>query len=365
MAPVTDLLIVVQRTLAEWLRVRWQDLLFPAAQTTLLVLGALLAVAVLTMVARSVGPRRARRGAVGVPALLSVFQASPWSGLRHTPFVLFLVGLPFFAVALANPLTAFTREQVTYPGRRIALVVDASNSMILPFATSQLKPRSNRTFFAATASAEYFMRVRMKGPYRDLVALIQFGNNAYVVTPFTTDYESILLSIRLVSDPVNWARFGDSGTTILEGVAEGARLFSAFDFARASGNLMVVFSDGIDNRLNLQGRSIDQLVATARQSAIPVYMIRTAFNRKFGDVREDALWKAAIERTGGRFYAASDEPTILQAVEDIDRLSAGRIDVREYTAYEPRFSGYALIAVALWLSAAALKLGVRSFSTFP
>ena len=34
-------------------------------------------------------------------------------------------------------------------------------------------------------------------------------------------------------------------------------------------------------------------------------------------------------------------------MEDIDRLSAGRIDVREYTAYEPRFSGYALIAVAL------------------
>jgi hypothetical protein len=94
-------------------------------------------------------------------------------------------------------------------------------------------------------------------------------------------------------------------------------------------------------------------------------MIRTAYNRKFGDVREDKLWQPAIERTGGRFYPASDEATILRAIEDIDRQSAGRIDVREYTAYEPRFSGYALIAVALWVSAAAMKLGFRSFRTYP
>ena len=365
MAPLTDLLIVIRRTLAEWTRVRWTDLHFTAADTTLLVLIVLLATALLMAVARSARSPRARRAAVGVPALLSVMRRSPFSGVRHAPFLLFVLGLPFFAVALADPLTAFTREQVTYPGRRIALVVDASDSMILQFATSQLKPNSNRAFFTAVASAEHFMKLRMNGPYRDLIALIQFGNNAYVVTPFTTDYENVLLSLRLISDPVNWVRFGDGGTTILEGIAEGAKLFKAFDFINASGNLMVVFSDGIDDQLRLKGKSIDQLVATARQSAIPVYMIRTAYNRKFGDVREDTLWRPAIERTGGRFYPASDEKAILQAVEDIDRLSAGRIDVREYTAYEPRFAGYALMAVALWLCAAALKLGVRNFRTFP
>jgi Ca-activated chloride channel family protein len=365
MAPLTDLLIVVRRTLAEWMRVRWSDLQFPAADTTLLVLIVLLATAVLMAIARSVRSPRGRRAAVGVPALLPVLRRSSLAGLRHTPFLLFLAGLPFFAVALANPLTAFTREQLTYPGRRIALVVDGSNSMIMPFATAQLKPTSDRAFFTAVASAEYFMRLRMNGPYRDLIALIQFGNNAYVVTPFTTDYENVLLSVRLISDPVNWGRFGDGGTTVLEGIAQATRLFEAFDFANASGNLMVIFSDGIDDKLHLKGQSVDQLVATARQAAIPVYMIRTAYNRKFGEVSQDVLWKAAIERTGGRFYPASDESTILRAMADIDRLSAGRIDVREYSAYEPRFAGYALIAVALWLSAAGLKIGFRGFRTYP
>ena len=365
MAPLTDLLILVRRTLAEWMRSRWSDLQFPGAGTTLLVLIVLAAIALFMMAVRGMRAGRVRRTAIGVPAVLSVMRHSPFSGLRHAPFVLFLIGLPFFALALADPLTAFTREQVTYPGRRIALVVDGSNSMTMQFETARLKANANRAYYTAVASAERFLQLRMNGPYRDLIALIEFGNNAYVVTPFTTDYENVLLSIRLIGDPGNWGRFGDGGTTILEGIAEGTKLFKAFDFANASGNLMVLFSDGIDDQLYLKGKSIDQLVATARQSAIPVYMIRTAFNRKFGDVREDNLWKPAIERTGGRFYAATDENTILRAVEDIDRLSAGRIDVREYTSFQPRFAGFALIAVALWLCATVLKLGFRSFRTFP
>ena len=164
---------------------------------------------------------------------------------------------------------------------------------------------------------------------------------------------------------MNWAYFDDGGTTILEGIAVAAKLFKAFDSANASGNLMVVFSDGVDARLQLKGASIEQLVATARQSAIPVYMIRTAYNQRFGGVVEDKLWRPAIERTGGRFYPASDEAAILQAVADIDRLSAGRIDVHEYTAYQPRFAGYALAAVALWLVGAVMKLGFRRFRTYP
>ena len=42
----------------------------------------------------------------------------------------------------------------------------------------------------------------MDGRYRDLVSLIEFGNEAYVVTPFTSDYDNILLSISLIGDPI-------------------------------------------------------------------------------------------------------------------------------------------------------------------
>jgi Ca-activated chloride channel homolog len=205
----------------------------------------------------------------------------------------------------------------------------------------------------------------MDGPYKDLISLIQFGNEAYVVTPFTTDYENVMLSIRLISDPKEWGRFNDWGTTIVQGIDQAVQLFKAFDFVNASGNLMIMFTDGRDSELNRQGRPLDSLVAEARTYRIPVYMIRTANKMPFGRVEQDKIWKPVVERTGGRFYAAFDEESILQALREIDRLTPGKIAVREYSMQRPRFGGYALLAVAVWLVAAAMKLTVPVFRTFP
>jgi len=363
--PVTELLVAIRSTMAEWLRLRWDDLQFSEGRTTLLVLVVLIAISVLMALGRRLLTKSAGRTHVALPALLPVMRQSHLSATRHGAFLLFLLGVPFFAVALADPRTTFTREEVTYPGRRIALLIDASSSMILKFEGAKLRAQGGPVFYTAVAAAERFMRLRMNGPYRDLISLIEFGNQAYVVTPFTTDYENILLSIQLVSDPKNWGRFNDWGTTIIQGIEEGTALFRAFDFLNASGNLMVIFSDGQDAQVALKGRSLDNIVDEARRYQIPVYMIRTVYKMKLGDVAADRIWKAAVERTGGRFYPAADEEDILKAVREIDRVSAGRIEVREYTAYRPRFSGYALIAVGLWLLAAVLKLSVPYFRTFP
>lgn len=360
-----SLLITLRSTLDEWVRTRWADLRFSDAETALLVFVVLLAAAALLLIVRTVRQRRAGRTHVPLPAILPVMRRSPLTAIRHVPLLLFLAGLPLFAVALADPHTGFTREEVSYPGRRIALLVDGSTSMVLKFQSEVFKTSSESTFFTAVAAAEHFIKRRMEGPYRDLVALIQFGNQAYVVTPFTTDYENILLSIRLISDPREWGRFTDWGTTIVEGIFQGTQLFKSFDFLSATGNLMIVFTDGRDSELNRQGVPLENLVADARVAKIPIYMIRTAFDRRQGEIPQDEIWRRLVERTGGRFYAAYDDESITRALREIDRLSPGRIDVREYSIQRPRFAGYALVAVALWLVAAALKLGFGVFRTFP
>jgi Ca-activated chloride channel homolog len=363
--PLRELLIALRGTLAEWLRLRWTDLQFREAETAFLVVVVLLALSLLVLTSRRLWSRKQGRTQLVLPAVLPLMKGSYWSATRHAAFLLFLLGVPFFAVALADPHTAFTQEQVSYPGRRIAILIDSSSSMVLKFNSVKLQTQGAPAFFTAVAAAERFLQLRMKGPFHDLVALIQFGNDAYVVTPFTTDYQNVMLSMKLVSNPKEWGRFNDWGTTIIQGIQQGTQLFKTFNFLNASGNLMLVFTDGRDDQTTLRGESLDELVSEARKNKIPVYMIRTAFNMKFGDVSQDRLWKDAIERTGGRFYAAADEDTILKALNDIDKLSPGRIDVHQYTAQRPRFAGYALIAIALWLSAATLKLGLRHFRTFP
>jgi hypothetical protein len=191
------------------------------------------------------GAAAAQAGAaIVLPAIVPSMRRSPFSAIRFLPLLVFLAGVPFFALALADPHTGFAQEDVSYPGRRIALLVDASTSMVMSFNSDKLKTQGEATFFTAVAGAEQFMKRRMAGPYHDLIALIQFGNLAYVVTPFTTDYENVLLSVRLVSDPKEWGRFSDWGTTIIEGIDQGLQLFKSFDFVNASGNLMIVFTDG-------------------------------------------------------------------------------------------------------------------------
>ena len=358
-------LIALRNTFDEWLRTRWRDLQFADARTALLVFVVLAAIAVLVLFVRAMLGTRAGRTHITLPSLLPGMRRSPLALVRHVPLMLFVAGLPFFGIALADPHTGFTREEVSYPGRRIALLVDASTSMVMQFKTQTMKTQGEATFFTAVAGAEQFIKRRMKGPYRDLVALIQFGNQAYVVTPFTTDYENILLSIRLVSDPREWGRFSDWGTTIIEGIEQATKLFKTFSFVNASGNLMVVFTDGRDSDLQPKGRPVENLIAEARAWKIPVHMVRTAYNRREGEVVQDKIWRPTVERTGGRFYAVYDEESMMRTLREIDRLSPGRIDVREYSVQRPRYAGYALVAIALWLTAALLKLGFGVFRTFP
>lgn len=360
-----DFLIAVRGTLDELRRTAWSSLQFPEVRTAMLLFVILLAIAVFVLLLRSAGLRRNIRTQVALPAIVPAIRRSPGASVRHIPLLLFLLGLPCFGVALADPQTGFAREEVSYPGRRIALLVDASASMVMQFQSAKLKTQGTPAFFTAIAAAEHFIRRRMDGPYRDLVALIQFGNQAYVVTPFTTDYENILLSIRLVSDPREWGRFNDWGTTIIEGIDQAMQLFRSFDFLNASGNLMIVITDGRDSELSRQGRPLEAIVNESRRYRIPVYMIRTAYNQSMGDVAQDKIWRPVIERTGGRFYPAPDEDAILRATAEIDRLSPGRIDVREYSVQRPRFGGWALIATGLWLAAATLKLSFGTFRTFP
>ena len=365
MGTVNALIALVAGTLNEWRTAGIGDLVFNARDAALLAAALLAVIAATLIVWRSIRGRLAGRTAIALPAILPRIHASPLSFVRHTPFVLFLAGLPFFCLALADPYSSLSARQVSYPGRRIAVIMDASLSMLSPFSGQQLKTQSDTAFSNTMAAAEYFIRVRMKGHYRDLIALEQFGNEAYVITPFTTDYENLLLSLKMISDVNEWQRFPDQGTIIMKAIDEGVDLFNAFDFLESSGNIMVIFSDGQDNNVQIGNMSLDQVLKKAVDNKVPVYMIRTAYARGLFDVVPDQVWKKAIDATGGKFYPAASQETIMQAIKEIDAAATGRVNVREYAVRQPRYAKFALTAVTLWTLALALQMTLRVFRTFP
>ena len=159
----------------------------------------------------------------------------------------------------------------------------------------------------STAAAERFVNLRMDGQYRDLVSLIEFADTAYVITPFTTDYDNIKLSLSLIGNMGEWENFPDRGTVIAQAVEQAVALFRAFDFLDASGNLMVIFSDGEDAEVTESGRNIDDVLSDAVKAKVPVYFVRIS---KGNSKLPDALWQRAITKTGGRFYTATDEAAV-------------------------------------------------------
>ncbi len=349
---------LIDQAIVEWQSLRLGELQFWHRNEARLMLLALLSLTLIVLVIRSM--TRDWRGKHGLvlPALLGSIPSSRLAFLRHAPQLLFLAGVGFFVLALADPYSALVSRQESFPGRRIGLLIDASISMRTPFTAATLNKRAptDAAFFTTVAAAERFVRLRMKGKQRDLLGLVEFGNQAYVVTPFTNDYDNILLSISLIGDPVEFSMFPDQGTIIAKAIDQIIGLYKAFNFLDASGNIMVIFSDGEDTHNQLEDKNLNEVVQAAVDAKIPVYLVRTNYDKGEGQIIPDEMWIPAIERTGGKFYAASSEAALLAAIDDIDKAATGTIQVKQYTSQQPRFASFAMIALGLWSAAIALKL---------
>jgi hypothetical protein len=368
---MAELRAFVVRGLAEWQQLRVADLQFWHGDDSRLMLLVACGLLLVLAIGRSV-IRHAVRQHLVLPALPPSIARPRGLLLAHVPLLFVLAGLSFFALALGDPHTSLIGRDESFPGRRVALLVDASISMLTPFRAESLNdPRvSDRfqkepAFFTTVAAARRFVELRRRSKYHDLMALVEFGDEAYVVTPFTNDYDNILLSISLIGDPLELGHFPDRGTLIGQAIQQSIELFKAFKFLDASGNMLVILTDGEDAHAVINGVDLDEIMQTAVAVKIPVYFIRTNYGKEEGSLVPDELWKPAVLKTGGRFFAAKDEASLLEAITEIDHVSGGTIQVRQYTSQQPRFALFAGLAAACWLVAALSKLTVPYFQKLP
>lgn len=367
MATLTALATRLRDDFGGWRTFDVANLVFSRRAAALTACLVLVGLSLAMLIVRSASRRAPGRNRIVVPAVLGSGRQSRASLIRHGPLLLFLAGLPLFMVSLADPHSAIAEERMSHPGRRIALLIDASSSMMVPFPAARLRESApnEAVFLTTVAAADAFVRQRKSGRYSDVIALVEFGDEAYVVTPFTNDYDNVLLSLSLIGDWSEYLQFPDGGTSISRAIDRGTGLFKAFDFLDAAGNVMVIFSDGEDTQVTSGRTSLVAVLAAAVEAKIPVYLIRTNRGKRLGDAIPDAIWKPAVEATGGRFYAAATENDVIRAIAEIDRRSTGTIEVKRYAVQQPRFALPALLAAALWTIGLVLKVTVPHFNKFP
>jgi Mg-chelatase subunit ChlD len=364
---IRDTWAVIQATWAEWSDLYLDRLIYSQQSAALQLLIALIGLAAIFVVIRSFSGRLANHRRMALPAIVTRPGWSRASLSRHGALILALAGLPFFVMAFADPRTTLTRSETTYPGRRIALLIDASSSMLsaLPSSTLAKGAPNNAAFFTTVGAARYFIERRMAGKYRDLMGLIEFGDNAYVITPFTTDYENILLSTTLIGDWNEFMAFPDQGTVVAKAVEQAVGLFQAFDYLDAAGNLMLILTDGADADVLENGKTVDDVLSEAQRAKIPVFLIKIGGNLMQKRTVADELWISAVRKTGGEFFSGGDEDTIMRAIQAIDRRGAGMIEMKQYSTERPRYAVFALTAAGLWCAALLLRFTIPTFQTFP
>src|SRR5439155_24781482 len=93
----------LQGDLVSWQNLRIRDLLFAQRDAAVYVLFLLAGASLALLLWRSAARRKPGRDQVALPAIVMAPAASPVSVVRHGAWILFLAGLPFFALALAGP----------------------------------------------------------------------------------------------------------------------------------------------------------------------------------------------------------------------------------------------------------------------
>ena len=295
---------------------------------------------------------------IGFPGLAflagaPVSRRSRWPWL---PDALGLVGLALLVTALARPQVPHEVRQIRSKSRNIMIALDISSSM----KAGDFKP-GNRLMVARKVLAD-FTRERQG----DLLGLVIFAGRAFLQAPLTPDTDLLgrllgRIDIGMLPD----------GTAI--GTALTMCLAQLKDLPPKA-SVVVLITDGANNT----GKPSPLIAAeAARAIGVRIHTIgvsaadTTGPDKKFiwrwggrapdrlssGD---EATLKRISDRSGGRYFRATDPETlerILQAIDPVERREVKISETRDYRelyawALAP---GLLLLAAGTLLSATRLR----------
>ncbi len=290
--------------------------------------------------------RRFRIGAVSV-SRLPVKPGGAWR--LHLPFYSRLLALACLVVALARPQLGYAWEESLTEGIDIQIVLDVSGSM----GAEDFKPE-NRLGVAKAVVRDF-----VAGRTADRLGLVIFSGTAMTRAPLTSDRTML----RFLIDAVELNTLPD-GTAIGVALANAA---SRLKDSEAESKVVVLVTDGVNNAGAIDPISAAAIceglgirvytigVGTEGRVPVPMPVVdertgREVTRRVLMDVEVDEeLLQRISERTGARFFQASDPAGLREVFAEIDRLETTPLQIRQYSRFEEAFQPWVYGALALIL----------------
>ncbi|MBL7951526.1 MAG: VWA domain-containing protein [Flavobacteriales bacterium] len=257
---------------------------------------------------------------------------------RHLPFATGVLGLGLLFIALARPQSEDNWQDVKREGIDIVIALDISASML----ARDLKP--DRLEASKRVAMDF-----IDGRPNDRIGLVVYEGEAFTQCPITTDH-------RVLKELFSEAHSGliDGGTAVGSGLATALNRLRE---SEAKSKVVILLTDGVNNAGTVQPNDAAQI---AEQLGVRVYTVGVGTRGKAlspvaryatGQYRYDhvdveideATMKSIADRTGGKYFRATDEKKLKDIYSEIDRLEKTRIKVTEHRSKHEEYEPYVLV----------------------
>lgn len=262
-------------------------------------------------------------------------------------FVLRAVAFVALIVALARPQTVdkSTKSKITN-GVDIVLATDVSGSML----SRDLKP--NRLEALKKVAAEF-----IKDRVDDRLGIVVYAAEAYTKAPVTSDKNLLLNQLA----DVKYDRIIQDGTGIGVGLATAVNRLKD---SKAKSKVVILMTDGVNN----SGLIDPQMAADiAKEYKIKVYTIGIGSNGlaetpvailpngdlKYDKVKveiDEALMKTIAQKTGGKYFRATDTKRLKTIYDEINQLEKTKIDEQKFVQRTELFRPLVFLALFLLMA---------------
>jgi Ca-activated chloride channel homolog len=145
---------------------------------------------------------------------------------------------------------------------------------------------------------------------RSSVAVLRFAENSSLAIPFTKDTETARSAFRFSAGT-------NRRTAIFDAAADALKAFDDLPFVRSERRIVILISDGLDNRSAI---SADSVIKTAMEKRVAFYMIQLPlFEPRDGrlEVRRPSKgFRELAEKTGGKYFLVGDRQSALVPKEN-------------------------------------------------
>jgi len=291
--------------------------------------------------------------------------------LSKLPALLMAIAVVSLAVATAGPRTPDAETKVSREGIAIMMVVDCSGSMR---ARDLVKDDLSVDRLAVVKDVfQAFVLGGEAGHGRpdDVVGMIAFAGYADSLCPLTLDHGNL---VTMVDDLEIVTRRDEDGTALGDGLALAVERLRR---SKASSKVAILLTDGVNNTGAIDPEQAADLAASqnikvycigagtdglAPFPAIDPFSGRQVLRRTYVEIDEDTLEMIA-DKTGGRYFRATDRDGLAEVYAEIDRLERTKITEIHYLQYNEHYVHFVVGALALM--AMATVTGATLFRSLP